>query len=115
MPTLLKKNKKREVKKKRKTKRVKKKKKKKREKKGKQKKEKKRKKEKGEERERELAARFAAAVGLARAAMFGRSTTRTRNKKKRNTMMGIEFGCRNGGSSEKDFGESGARTGKNLE
>ena len=68
-----------------------------------------------EERERELAARFAAVVGHARAATFGRSATRTRNKKKMNTMTGIEFGCRNSGLSEKDFGKSGAWTGKNLE
>ena len=46
------------------------------------------------EKERVLSAGFAAAVGHARTA---------------------HCGCRNDGSSEKDFGESGARTGKNLE
>ena len=43
----------------------------------------KKKKRKGREGKRELPARFAAAVGHARAASLGRSTTCTRNEKKR--------------------------------
>ena len=79
----------------------------------------KKKKEKGKikierEKDRELSAGFAAAVD-ARARRLQSEATRTRNEKKGNTRTGIEFGCRNGESSEKDFGESGARTGKNLE
>ena len=78
------------------------------------KREKGKKKEKGE-RERERAmARFAAAVD-ARARRLQSEATPTQNEEKGNTRTGIEFGCRNGGSSEKDFKESGARTEKNLE
>ena len=62
----------------------------------------KKKKEKGKrkmERERELSAGFAAAVGHARTAAFGRSATSTQDERKGkgNTRTGIEFGCRNGG------------------
>ena len=55
-------------------------------------------KERGKERER-LSARFAAAVGHARTAAFGRSATSTQDERKGkgNTRTGIEFGCRNGG------------------
>ena len=75
-------------------------------------------KENGEEKEREEkrerdAAGFAEAVD---ARGGGRSeATCTRNEEKGNAGMGIEFGCRNSGSSEKDFGKSGAWTAKNLE
>ena len=75
---------------------------------------KRKKRKKWRERERELSAGFAAAVD-ARARWLQSETTRTRNEEKGNTRTGIEFGCRNDGSSEKDFGESVARTGKNLE
>ena len=62
--------------------------------------------------ERELSAGFAAAVGHARTAAFGRSATSTQDERKGkgNTRTGIEFGCRNGGSSgnqelgQKEFG-----------
>jgi len=71
------------------------------------------------ERERERAAGgicggLAAAVD-ARARRLQSEATRTWNEEKGNIRTGIEFVCRNGGSSEKDFGESGARTRKNLE
>ena len=69
--------------------------------------------ERGKERERD-AAGFAAAVD-ARARRLQSEATRTWNEEKGNTRTGIEFGCRIGGSSEKDFGESGAQIGKNFE
>jgi len=81
------------------------------------KKKKKEKKEREEKRERKRerdAAGFASAVD-ARARRLQSKATRTRNEEKGNTRTGIEFGCRIGGSSEKDFGESGAQIGKNFE
>ena len=70
-----------------------------------EKKEKKKKKmeKKRRERKRERdAAGFAAAVD-ARARRLQSEATRTRNEKRGNKRMGIEFGCRNCGSSKKDF------------
>ena len=65
------------------------------------------------EEERELSAGFAAAVD-ARARRLQSEATRTRNEEKGNTRTGIEFGCRIGGSSEKDFGEIRNSDGKRF-
>jgi hypothetical protein len=77
-------------------------------------KEKRKTKEKKKKIKRGLSAGFAVVVD-ARAQRLQSEATRTLNDEKGNTRTGIEFGCRNGGSSEKDFRESGAHIGKNLE